>query len=67
MLAGRDAIAVEAVGSALMGMKPEKMTIIREAVKRGLGEGDLSKIEVVGSPLEETKENIVRKRKLSGA
>ena len=67
MLAGRDAIAVEAVGSALMGMKPEKMTIIREAVKRGLGEGDLSKIEVVGNPLEETKENIVRKRKLSGA
>jgi uncharacterized protein (DUF362 family) len=67
MLAGRDAIAVEAVGSALMGMKPEKMMIIREAVKRSLGEGDLSKIEAVGSSLEETREEIARKRKLSGA
>jgi uncharacterized protein (DUF362 family) len=66
MLAGRDAIAVEAVGSALMGMKPEKMLIVREAVKRGLGEGDLTKIEVVGISLEETREEIARKKKLSG-
>jgi len=67
MLVGRDAIAVEAVGASLIGMKPEKMTVIKEAMKRGLGEGDLSKIEVVGSSFEKTKAEIARKRKLSGA
>ena len=42
VLAGRDAIAVEAVGASLVGLNPEEMPVIREAVKRGLGEGDSS-------------------------
>jgi uncharacterized protein (DUF362 family) len=47
-LVGRDAVAVEAVGGALMGMNPEKMPIIQEAMHRGLGEGNLDEIDVVG-------------------
>ena len=47
LLVGRDAVAVEAVGSALCGLKPEKVPVIQEAVKRGLGEGDIAKIEVL--------------------
>ena len=55
LLVGRDAVAVEAVGAVLAGLKPEKMPVIQEAIKRGLGEGDLDKIEIVGESFEDTK------------
>lgn len=56
LLLGRDAVAVEAVGAALVGLNPMEIPVIREAVKRGLGEGDLCKIEVVGASFESTRE-----------
>ena len=56
LLVGRDAIAVEAVGATLAGLNPEKMPVIQEFVKRGLGEGDLEKIEIVGASFESLKE-----------
>ena len=52
ILVGRDAVAVETVGATLAGLKIEKMPIIQEFVKRGLGEGDLKNIEIVGTTLE---------------
>jgi len=52
LLVGRDSIAVEAVGASLVDLDPERMPLIQEAVRRGLGEGDLSKIEVLGTQLE---------------
>ncbi len=55
LLAGRDAAAVEAVGGALAGLKLEKMPILQEFAKRGLGEGDLKNIEIVGASLETLK------------
>jgi uncharacterized protein (DUF362 family) len=56
LIVGRDAVAVETVGALLVGLKPEKMPILREAVRRGLGEGNLDKIEVVGISFETTRE-----------
>jgi len=56
LLVGRDAIAVETVGATLVGLKPEKLPIIQEAVKRGLGEGNMKKIEIVGASLESIDE-----------
>ncbi len=50
LVAGRDAVAVEAVGAALVGLKPERMPLIQEFAERGLGEGDLERIEIVGAP-----------------
>lgn len=58
LLVGRDAVAVEAVGAAIVGLKPEKMPLIQEAMKRGLGEGNIRKIEVVGVSFENLKEKI---------
>ncbi len=52
LLAGRDAVAVETVGAVLAGLKPARMPLIREFMKRGLGVGDLEAIEIVGTPLE---------------
>ena len=48
LVAGRDAVAVEAVGAALAGIRPEKIQPIPEFVRRGLGEGDIDQIEIVG-------------------
>ncbi|MGD8505288.1 MAG: DUF362 domain-containing protein [Candidatus Bathyarchaeota archaeon] len=56
IVVGRDAIAVEAVGATLVGLKPEKMPVIQEAVNRGLGEGDVTEIEVLGNSIESLKE-----------
>ena len=56
LVVGRDAIAVEAVGADLAGLKPEKMPVLQETMKRGLGQANLEKIEIVGSKYEDVKE-----------
>jgi len=56
LVVGRDAVAVEAVGATLTGLKPEKMPVIQEAMKRGLGEAKIERIEVVGNSIESLKE-----------
>lgn len=55
LLVGRDAVAVETVGAVLAGVQPEKMPIWQEFVRRGLGEGNIEKIEIVGEPFENLK------------
>ena len=55
LVVGRDAVAVETVGTVLAGLKPEKNPVIQEFVKRGLGEGCLENIEVVGASFEEVR------------
>ena len=55
LLVGRDAVAVETLGATLVSMNPEKMPIIQEAVSRGLGEGNIEKIEVLGIPFEDLR------------
>jgi uncharacterized protein (DUF362 family) len=56
LVVGRDAVAVETVGAYLGGLKPREMPVLQEFTKRGLGEGDLDQIEIVGMPLEPLKE-----------
>ncbi len=58
LVVGRDAVAVEAVGATLVGLDPEKMLVIQEAMDRGLGEGDVGEIKVLGSSIESLKEKI---------
>ena len=61
-LVGRDAVAVDTVGAALMGFDPNKMPIIQMAMDRGLGQGDIDQIEVVGLDFETTKTKLTQKR-----
>jgi len=66
LLIGRDAVAVETVGAVLAGLKIEEVPIIQKAVDRGLGEGNLENIRIVGNSFEETYEKFqsaIRKRK----
>ncbi len=52
LVVGRDAVAVETVGVTLAGLDPKKMPVIQEFVRRGLGEGVLDNIEIVGASIE---------------
>ncbi len=56
LVVGRNAVAVETVGATLVGLDPKKMPVIQEAAKRGLGEGDIDNIQVLGSSVESLKE-----------
>jgi uncharacterized protein (DUF362 family) len=60
LLVSRDAVAVETVGASLVGMNPRKIDSIQEAVGRGLGEGVIDKIEIVGDSFEDMK-NVLHK------
>jgi uncharacterized protein (DUF362 family) len=59
VLVGRDAVAVETVGATLAGLDPHKMPVIQEFVKRGLGEGCLENIELVGTSFDQLLERSV--------
>ena len=48
LVVGRDAFAVEAVGMHLVGFDPLENPVLQEGRNRGLGEIDLSKIEILG-------------------
>jgi uncharacterized protein (DUF362 family) len=52
LLVGRDPVAVETVGSLLVGGTPLNIPSLAVAKQRGLGETDIENIEVVGEPLE---------------
>jgi uncharacterized protein (DUF362 family) len=56
LIVGSDAVAVETIGATLVGLEPENMPIIQEAINRGLGEGDIDKIKVLGIPIENLKD-----------
>jgi len=53
IIAGRDAVAVDTVMAAMMGLKAEQVPMLRAAKEMGLGKTELEEIEVNGewSPL----------------
>ncbi len=48
MFGGTDPVAVDTAAVTAMGYQPEKMVVLQEAVRRGLGCGDPEQIELVG-------------------
>ncbi|NVM37389.1 MAG: DUF362 domain-containing protein [Candidatus Lokiarchaeota archaeon] len=56
LIGGTDTLAVDVVGARIFGLTIDNIPHLRIAYERGLGEGDLSKIKVVGKDLEEYKE-----------
>lgn len=53
LIASEDGVAADAVACHVIGYPPRATPILKQAEERGLGVGDLRKIEVVGVPLEE--------------
>ena len=52
VIGGVDMVAVDAVGSAVMGVDPVSVRHIQGDALRGLGVGDLDRIDVVGESIE---------------
>ena len=52
VICGADPVAVDAVGSVAMGYNPEDLEYLHRAVRKRLGEMDLRRVEVVGTPVE---------------
>ncbi|MFX1343833.1 MAG: DUF362 domain-containing protein [Promethearchaeota archaeon] len=56
LIGGRDTLAVDVVGARIFGLSIDEIPHLKIAYKRGLGEGDLNKITVIGKDLEDYKE-----------
>jgi len=56
LIGGRDTLAVDVVGARVFGLSLEEVPHLKIAYGRGLGEGDLSKINVIGKDLNDFKE-----------
>jgi len=57
IIAGNDPVATDVVGSAYMGIDAKRIGHIMMAGKKGLGETEISNIELYGVPLDEVKRN----------
>lgn len=56
LIGGRDTLAVDIVGARIFGLTIDEVPHLKIAYERGLGEGDLNKIKVIGKDLEAYKE-----------
>ncbi|MFQ5997524.1 MAG: DUF362 domain-containing protein [Dehalococcoidales bacterium] len=55
LLVSSDVVAVDAVGGALMGIDPAEVPTVTLGAKAGLGEGDLTRIDIIGEELKRLK------------
>ncbi|MHA2391920.1 MAG: DUF362 domain-containing protein [Promethearchaeota archaeon] len=56
LIGGRDTLAVDVVGARIFGLSIDEIPHLKIAYERGLGEGDIEKIRVIGKDLREYKE-----------
>lgn len=52
LLASADGVALDAVGAAMMGFAEDEIDSTRIAAQRGLGEGSLQRIQLIGADIE---------------
>ncbi len=52
LIGGSDTLAVDVVGARIFGLEIDEIPHLKLAYERGLGEGDLNKIKVIGKDLE---------------
>jgi uncharacterized protein (DUF362 family) len=55
VIAGKDPVAVDTVGAAVMGVSPRSVKHLLYAEQKGLGTYNLREIEVIGEPIEKVK------------
>jgi uncharacterized protein (DUF362 family)/Pyruvate/2-oxoacid:ferredoxin oxidoreductase delta subunit len=54
IIASEDGVAVDAVAASIIGYKPSAIPAIRDATERGIGNGRIEKLEIVGEKIEST-------------
>ncbi|MCC9294907.1 DUF362 domain-containing protein [Clostridium sp. WLY-B-L2] len=60
IIASKDPVAADSVGSAIMGYDPNDIKITKFAYERGLGEMNLDKIDIKGESIESVKHRFKR-------
>jgi uncharacterized protein (DUF362 family) len=60
VVAGTDAVAVDAVAASMMGFEPMEIAYLRLANAMGLGVADLSAISIIGDPVSHTRRRLRR-------
>lgn len=58
IIVSNDIVAADTVGAYLADLNLENVPIIQEAMKNGIGQGDLNKIDIIGSELEVVRRKI---------
>ena len=53
IIAGEDPVAVDRVGSAIIGYNPDKVKYLKYAEEKGLGTANLDNIEIIGESIED--------------
>lgn len=61
ILASSDCVALDTVVSEIIGYTVDKPAFIKDAHQRGLGEGDINNIEILGEPLSSVRINDFKK------
>ncbi len=56
IIAGKDMVAVDTVGSAVMGIDPSEVKYLRLAAEAGLGVSDLNEIDILGEDIEDVRQ-----------
>ena len=65
ILASKDIVACDCVGSVLMGFDAQASPVTAEAYRRGLGEARFESIRVLGEPLEKVKRRFTRSHEVT--
>ena len=60
IIAGKDAVAVDAVTAKIMGFEPQECGCLREAAESKIGTMNLDKVEVVGEPVAKVQRRFQR-------
>lgn len=55
LIAGTDILAVDVVGCAIMGIEPTKVPTVSLGAKAGLGESELTRIDIIGEEIKRFK------------
>jgi len=55
VICGTDPIATDTVGARLIGYKPQAVNYLFECINKGLGEGDINKINIKGITLQDAE------------
>ena len=55
IIAGQDMVAVDTVGTMIMGIEPKNVKYLKLAEERGLGISNLNRIEILGAKIEDVR------------
>jgi len=66
-LASTDPLAMDTLTTKMMGFDPTKIMYLTAMAEAGMGQGDLSRVKVLGTPLEQCQYKFELNKKLEEA